>query len=347
MNAVEKAVRRADSMQQRHLPTAFLVGVIKKYTDDNGGVLVANLAYAAFISIFPLLLILVTVLVNIAASDPALRTEVISAATRQFPLIGNQLASNIHALRRSTSVSLIVGLAILFWGVTRLAQAGLFAMEQIWNLPGPARPGYVPRLARSVVFLSVLTLGLVISTLLAGLVTYGHHAAAFRMLAQLLAGLANIGLYFLAFRVLTPKGVRSRQLLPGAIAGGVFWTLLQAVGAYLVHHYLGSNSVYGIFATVLGLVAWIYFSVAGTIYAAEINVVLARRLWPRALVQPPLTEADRATMALQALQNQRREEQQIEVTFNDRAPGTIPPDSTPRRPEDVAPPADTSQMRSS
>ena len=330
MNPVEKALRRADSAQQRHTPTAFLFGVIKKYGDDNGGVLVANLAYAAFISIFPLLLILVTVLVNIAASDPALRLEVISAATRQFPLIGSQLASNIHALRRSTSVSLIVGLAILFWGVTRLAQAGLFAMEQIWNLPGPARPGYAPRLGRSVVFLSVLALGLVISTLLAGLVTYGHHALAFRMLAQLLAMVANIGLYFLGFRVLTPKGVRSRQLLPGAIAGGIFWTLLQAVGAYLVHHYLGSNSVYGIFATVLGLVAWIYLSVEGTVYAAEINVVLARRLWPRALVQPPLTEADRASMALQALQNQRREEQQIEVTFNDRPPGTVAPESTPR-----------------
>jgi len=265
VNVVEKALRRADSVQQRHQPTAFLFGVIKKFGDDNGGVLVANLAYAAFISIFPLLLILVTVLVNIAASDPALRADVIGAATRQFPLIGNQLASNIHALRRSTSVSLVAGLAILLWGVTRLAQAGLFAMEQIWNLPGPARPGYVPRLGRSVVFLSVLTLGLVISTLLGGLVTYGQHEAAFRMLAQLLAALANIGLYFLAFRVLTPKGVRSRQLLPGAIAGGIFWTLLQAVGAYLVHHYLGSNSVYGIFATVLGLVAWIYFSVAGTI----------------------------------------------------------------------------------
>ena len=341
VNPVEKAVRRVDAAQQRHLITAFPVAVIKKYTDDNGGVLVSNLAYAAFVSVFPLLLILVTVLVNIAASDPSLRHEVIGAATRQFPLIGNQLASNVHALKRSTTAGLIVGLLLLCWGVTRLAQAGLFAMEQVWNLPGPARPGYGPRLVRSVVFLSVLALGLVISTLLAGLVTYGHYALAFRMLSQMLAALANIGLYFLAFRVLTPKGVRTRQLVPGAVAGGIFWTFLQALGAYLVHHTLGSNSVYGIFATVLGLVAWIYFSVEGTVYAAELNVVLARRLWPRALVQPPLTEADRATMALQALQNQRRAEQDIEVTFNDRPPGVEAPDSTPRRPQDIAPPADT------
>ncbi len=222
MNPVEKVLRRADAAQQRHQPTAFVFGVVKKFGDDNGGVLVTNLAYAAFVSIFPLLLILVTVLVNIAATNPSLRNEVISGATTQFPLIGKQLASNIHVLRRSTAASLTVGLLLLAWGVIRLAQAGLFAMEQVWNLPGPARPGYLPRLGRSAEFLGLLALGVAISTLLAGLVTYGHHALAFRMLAQVLAAVANIGMYFLGFRVLTPKGVRSRQLLAGAVAGGTF-----------------------------------------------------------------------------------------------------------------------------
>ena len=83
MNPVEKVLRRADAAQQRHQPTAFVFGVVKKFGDDNGGVLVTNLAYAAFVSIFPLLLILVTVLVNIAATNPALRNEVISGATTQ------------------------------------------------------------------------------------------------------------------------------------------------------------------------------------------------------------------------------------------------------------------------
>ena len=85
--------------------------------------------------------------------------------------------------------------------------------------------------------------------------------------------------------------------------------------------------------------AYIYLAVEITVYAAEINVVLARRLWPRSIVQPPLTEADRASMALQALQNQRREEQHIEVSFHDRPPGDQAPDSTPQTPQEVAPPA--------
>lgn len=338
MNPVERGLRRVDAAQQRHQATAFVVGVIKKFGDDNAGALVTNLAYAAFVSVFPLLLILVTVLIEVAASDPLLRHQVISGATSQFPLVGQELARNIHGLRKSTTTGLVVGLLLLLWGVTRLAQAGLFTMSQVWNLPGPARVGYLPRLIRSVVFLLVLALGVIVSTLLGALVTYGHHAFWFRALGQILAAAANVGLYVLGFRVLTPPVVRSRQLLPGAIAGGVFWTILQALGAYVVHHYLGSNSVYGIFATVLGLLGWIYFGVQGTVYAAELNVVLAWRLWPRALIQPPLTEADRACMALQALANQRRPEQQVEVTYTDRPPGTPPPPGTPRVPADVTPP---------
>jgi len=203
---------------------------------------------------------------------------------------------------------------------------------------GGTRPGYLPRLARCVLFLAVLAVGLAISGPLAGLVTYGHHALGFRILAQVLAVLANVGLYLAAFRVLTPKGIPARNLVAGTVAGGIAWTVLLAVGAYIVHHDLRTASAYGIFATVLVLVTWIYLGVQVTVYAAEVNVVLTRHLWPRTIVQPPLAEADRASMALQALQNQRREEQAVEVSFTDRPPGAPAPAQTPRTPEEVVPP---------
>ena len=339
MNPVERVIRRVDAAQQRHRVSAFVFGVIKKYGDDNGGVLAANLAHSAFVSVFPLLLILVTVLVQVAASSPALRHQVLNAVSSQFPAIGSMLVGQISAMHRASVISLVVGLLVLVWGATRLAQAGLFAMQQVWNVPGPARPGYVQRLGRAVAFLGVLAVGLAVSTLLAGLVTYGHHALGFRMLAQALAVPANVGLYLAIFRVLTPKGIPTRSLVAGAVAGGIAWTALLALAAYIVHHYLHTASAYGIFATVLVLLAWIYLGVQVTVYAAEVNVVLTRRLWPRTIVQPPLTEADRASIALQALQNQRREEENVEVSFTDRPPGTPAPAETPRTPEEVAPPA--------
>jgi YihY family inner membrane protein len=339
MNPVEKAIRKLDATQQRYTPTSFVFGVVKKYGDDNGGVLASNLAYSAFLSLFPLLLILVTILGLIASVNPSFRTQVLNAVAGQVPLIGNQLTTNVQQLQRSSIIGLIVGVIGLIWGASGLAQAGLFTMEQVWNLPGPARPGFVQRLGRAGLFLCLLGGGVIVTTGLAGLTTYLHNGLAFKLPIELVTAAFNAGMYLGAFRALTPKGVPTRKLLPGAITGGICWTVLQVLGTYLVHHFLHSDSVYGVFGTVLGLLAWIALAVQLTVYCAEINVVLARRLWPRSIVQPPLTEADRASMALQALQNQRRPEQHIEVTFDDRRPGTEGPAGTPRTPDEVAPPA--------
>lgn len=339
MNPVERLLRKADGTQQKYRPSAFVFGVIKKYGDDNGGVLAANLAHSAFVSFFPLLLVLVTVLGLVAANDPAFRQDAVDAVASQVPLIGHELTGNVHQLRKSSVIGLIVGLAALVWGATGLAQAGLFTMEQVWNLPGPARPGYLPRLGRALLFLVLLGAVVLATTLLVGLSTYGHHALSFVIFAQAVEATVNAGMYFVGFRILTPRGVPSRDLAPGAVAAGICWTALQVAGAFLIHHFLHSDSVYGVFATVLGLVAWLYLAAEITVYCAEINVVLARRLWPRSIIQPPLTEADRASLALQALENQRREEQRVIVTFTDREPGTQAAPTTPRTPDEVSPPA--------
>jgi len=340
MNPVERAIRRIDATQRRFTPTAFVFGVVKKYGDDNGGVLVGNLAHSAFAALFPLLLVLVTILGLVFSSvDPTIQTHVLDAVANQVPQLGHTLTENVHQLRRASQIGLVVGLLGLVWGSMGLAQAGLFTMEQVWNLPGPARPGYVQRLGRAALFLALLGGGVIVTTGLASFNTYLLKGFFAVVLSEILAAALNAGMYIGAFRALTPKGVPTRSLLPGAITAGILYTVLQVLGTWLVHHYLHTDSVYGVFGTVLGLLAWIYIAVEITVYSAEINVVLARRLWPRAIVQPPLTEADRVSMALQALQNQRRPEQDIEVTFNDRPDGAEVPDGTPRTPDEVAPPA--------
>jgi YihY family inner membrane protein len=317
MNPIEKVMRRIDAAQQRFGPAALVFGVMKKFGDDNAGTLVTNLAYSAFLCVFPLFLILVTVLNLVLAHDPSVRNSLLNSTLRDFPVVGSTLHSNIHGLHRSSVIGLIVGLVGLLWGSTGLAQSGLFSMSQIWNLPGPDRPGYLPRLGRSFAFLAVLGLGIIVTTGLASFGTFGRHNLALGVLAEILAAAVNVATYFGAFRVLTPKVVHSRKLVPGAIFGGIVWTILQAVGGYLVGHDLKNDSVtYGVFAAVLGLVAWIYLGSEITIYAAELNTVISRHLWPRGMVQPPLTEADQRSLALQATQNQRRPEQEVSVDFN-------------------------------
>lgn len=317
MNLVERVIRRVDRWQQRHVASAFTFGVIKKYGDDNAGQLVASLSHSAFVSLFPLLLVLTTILGIVAAGNPALRQHVVSAVAGQFPVVSHQLSGNVHQLRRASYVGLIAGLLIALWGSGGLAQSGMFAMSQVWNLPGPDRPGYWQRLGRAGLFLAALGGGVVVTTLLTSFSTLGSSSPGLTVAAELLATAANIGMYVVGFRVLTPKTVPVRRLVPGAVLAGLGWTVLQAIGTQLVNHYLHSDSVYGIFAIVLSLVAWLYLVVEVTIYAAEVNVVLARRLWPRSIVQPPLTEADIRSLSLQPLQEQRRNEQHVAVSFAD------------------------------
>ena len=144
MNVVERTLRRVDAAQQHHVGPGFALGVMKKYGDDYGGNLVVQLTYAMFMTVFPLLLLAVTILGIVLADDPSLRQRVIESAFGQFPVVGQQLAHNIHALKRSSTFGLVVGIVGLTYGTTSLAQAGLFAMAQIWNVPGPSRPASSP-----------------------------------------------------------------------------------------------------------------------------------------------------------------------------------------------------------
>jgi len=111
----------------------------------------------------------------------------------------------------------------------------------------------------------------------------------------------NIGVFWLAFRLGTVSDISSRQLWPGAVISAVIWQILQAVGGYFVSHQLEhASALYGIFAIVLGLLAWLYLQAELTLYAVELNVVRAYRLWPRSIAPPPYTEQDRRAFQLYA-----------------------------------------------
>lgn len=312
MNAMQRSIRRVDAFQQRHTLPAFVYGVMKKYGNDNGGALTVQLTYSMFMTVFPLLLLLVTILALVLANDPSARRHVLQSAFAQFPVVGSDLSRNIHVLKRSSAFGLAIGIVGLVYGTTGLAGTGLFAMEEVWNIPRTQRPGFVPRMLRSLLFLTVLGVGLIVTTVLSSFGTFGGHRLWLAGVAELIAAAGNVGLYVAAFRVLTPPVVRARQLVAGAVFAGIVWTVLQAAGGFVVNHYLkGDNAVYGTFGTVLGLMAWIYLGAEVTVYAAEINSVLAGKLWPRAMLNPPLTAADQRTLANQVIQNQRRPEQEV------------------------------------
>jgi len=135
----------------------------------------------------------------------------------------------------------------------------------------------------------------------------------------------NLALFEFAFVVLTALPLHWRLLLPGAALAAVGWSLLQTLGGYYVTHQLKSASqVYGTLAFVIVLLSWLYLGAQLVLYAAELNVVLAKRLWPRSLFPPPLTDTDKRALTDLAKTDELRPEVRVEVDFT--SPDQAPPD---------------------
>src|SRR3981189_161958 len=88
-----------DRFQQRRKRFSFIVAVIKKFADDQAGQLAALISYYAFVSLFPLLLVFVTVLGFILQNDPPEEQRILNGALGQIPLIRDQLT--LHSLKGS------------------------------------------------------------------------------------------------------------------------------------------------------------------------------------------------------------------------------------------------------
>ena len=280
--SVTRAVDRTDALQQRRPATAVPAAVARKYSDDQAGRLAGQISHAAFLAVFPLLLVLLTVVGIFLDGHRALQEDIVDSALRQFPVIGSDLRDNVHELTTGNTLALVIGLVWLAYGCTRLSRNSQVMMVAVWGIDRDDLPGFWHWIPRAAGFLAVLGVGFLAGGALSGLGAFGRlgSASAWVGLAASLA--VNILMYWGAFSVLVRLPPGDSGVWPGAVVGGVGWTLLQFAGAELVSHQLRHlSNLYGTFATVLGLIWWIALGAMVTVFAAEVNVVLTRHLWPR------------------------------------------------------------------
>ena len=294
----QRTIRAADELQQRHAWLAFPIAVWKKFGDDQAGNLAALIAYSALVAIFPLLLVLVTVLDIVLKNDPELKQKVLNAVDK-YPGI-SLLGGHIGRLNQA-GIALVIGLVGTFIGTLGIANSLQNALNSAWEIPLGRRPGFPWSWLRSITLIVVVGTGFIATTILSGLAAsagvlpgVGSH-----VLALAVSLVLNFGLFWLAFRLGTAKDITWRQLWLGAAISAVVWQILQAFGGYFLSHQIAHASpLYGTFAVVLGLIAWLYLQAQLTLYAVEINVVRVYRLWPRSVAPPPYTEQDRRAFQL-------------------------------------------------
>jgi len=316
--AAQRMLHRADDLQRTHAALAFPFAVLKKFADDRASQLAALIAYYGFFSLFPLMLVFATVVAIVVRDDSVLRQRLLDSALSQFPVVGTDIGESVNELTGS-SFALILGIVAALWSGTAVVAATQHAMDEVWDVPRVERPGLIGRLTRACLLLFVFGASIVLSTFLAGTGgETGWNATLLKMVSLTGTVLVSVAVFAFAYRVLTVAHVTWRDVLPGAIVAAIAWTILLMVGSWVVdQHIRHASQIYGFFAIVIGLLAWISLAAQMFLLAAEVNVVRVRRLWPRSLVDPPLVSEDREVLADQAEEERSRPEEQVDVTFED------------------------------
>lgn len=327
-------IRRLDALQRRNRGVGFVLAVFYKFVDDQGGYLAALIAYYAFISLFPLLLLLTTGLGVVLADHPSLQQRLVDSALGEFPIIGDQLG---QPRRLSGGVAgVVIGVVGALYGGSGVGQATQNAMNVMWSVPRNVRGNPIIARWRSLRLLVVLALALAGTTALSLLGRFVDGFGTFSTLGLAIAAvLINTFVFSLGFRISTARSVTTRDVLPGAAAMAVIWQLLQTFGAVyvgqVVRHASATNSV---FAVVLGLLAFLYLTSVAVVFTAEINSVRVQKLFPRALLTPftddiVMTQGDRRAYTAQAQAQRAKGFEQIDVTFDLDARRGDDPDDPP------------------
>jgi membrane protein len=310
-----RPVRAFDAVQQRHRWLAIPMAVVKKFGDDKGGNLAALVAYYAFFSLFPLLLVLFTVLAYVLHGDPGLQDSIKNSVLAQFPIIGTQISQHVHTLQGHV-LTLVFGLVtslLAGLGVTNAAQN---AFDHIWAVPIKDRRDFLWSRLRGLLLLGSLGALFIVATLASGLVTGGLGGPLAKVGGIVLSLVLNFALFMAAFRLLTSKTVGTHCLWAGVSLAAVAWTGLQVLGGiYIGHVFKHSTSTYGFFGIVIALLVWLHLGAQITLYAAEVNVVITRRLWPRSLLGPPTSPADEQTLTALAKVEERHDSEKVDVEF--------------------------------
>ncbi|MEU7057033.1 YhjD/YihY/BrkB family envelope integrity protein [Streptomyces sp. NPDC046197] len=286
-----RVLARLDGYQRRHRWAGLPLAVAYKFFDDQAAYLAALLTYYGFLSLFPLLLFLVAVLSAVLSGNPHLQHAVLNSALSEFPVIGDQIGRNIHSFHGS-SVAVVVGVVGSVYGALGIAQAAQHALNKIFAVPRHARPDPLRSRLKGLKFISLLALGLCVTTALsaaesAASVFGARLAVGVRVTAALLAVALNSALLLASYRLLTRRRLRLRLMYGTALGGACAWQVLQWGGSYYVDHVLrGTTATYGMFGIVLGLLAWIYLGALVYLVTAEITAVRCMRLWPRSLLSP-------------------------------------------------------------
>ncbi|HKA05375.1 MAG TPA: YihY/virulence factor BrkB family protein [Acidimicrobiales bacterium] len=299
---IDEVVDRVDQIQRRHRFLAFPHAVFKRYGEDNGGWIGALISYYGFFSLFPLLVVFVTIATWVLGDRPDLLHSVLEAIWSRVPFAASSLQTNVDqevAKLEGNGWIMVVSLLVTVWGgigVVRVLQDGV---NTVWGVARFRRPGFFPKIARGLAILGLIGVGLIGSGVVAGLTVTVQFPTASLVLVAIVNIVVASAIALVVYHLSIAEPVSSRDLAPGSIMVGMgAYGLTLVAGIYVQRVIARLTGVYGPFATTIGLLAYVSLAVQLFVFATEVNVVRARKLWPRSLSGRALGEPDAQALRL-------------------------------------------------
>lgn len=241
--------------------------VNKRYGELKGNNLASAIAFQSFVSLFPLLLVVVAVVGFFAASDGSVSSSIIS----RFGLSGDAasiITDGIETASKSPKVAGPVGLAGLLWSGLGLVNALQYGLDQVWQVEERGMKdklfGMLWLTGAAVLFLSAAAITTVLN-FLPGFLT---------PLALVVAFAVNFALWMWTFLVLPNRRVPWKSLVPGALLGALGMEVLKVLGAvYLPRTVANSSALYGSIGVVFAVLAWLLLFSRLILYSAVFNVI--------------------------------------------------------------------------
>src|SRR3954463_12657921 len=236
---------------------SILKRTFKQFSEDQLTTWAAALTYFGVLSLFPMMLALVSVLgvIGPSATQPLLDNLGSVAPGPAKDILTNVLTS-LESNKGGSTIALIIGLAAAIWSASGYIGAFMDASNNVWDVP-EGRPIWkkLPlRIALTVLLLTLITIGALIVVLTGPLAEsignlFGLGStfldvwaiAKWPVLALLVSFMISL-LYWLAPNVKQPG---FPWVTPGGILAVVLWVVASVIFAFYVSHFASYNKTYG------------------------------------------------------------------------------------------------------
>jgi len=264
-----------------------VMSIVEHMTHDGILTLAASIAYAALLSIFPMLILMIALL-SVFVAPAAAQDAVIGALAPYLPAAAVAvIRDTLRAVVETRGTASLVALLVLLWGATSAASSMRHALNSVLKVRRP-RSFWQRKVVEAALIIlggGFLSLSLFASTALA-LIT---SLPPLETVAELLrgSGLAVLGAavgpwilsavaFLIVYRFLPNERVRWRSLLAGTAAAVLIFELTKGVFFWYLRTLSGYSLVYGPLAGVIVFLVWVYLAALTLLVGGEVIAEMER-----------------------------------------------------------------------